>query len=107
MKRYVSKPATTVVTAKQQVAEDPLSDISVSRLIDDGLLALYREIKNLLILSAHGKLSAPDAKDLRDSIKLLFELKEQEAESLRGLTDEQLKEEVKKALNEDEDGSPS
>lgn len=80
------------------VLDIPVSDISVARLIDDGLLVLYREIKNLMIRSTKGKLEANDAKDLRDHLKLLFELKDRENESLRSMTDDQLKEAAKKAL---------
>jgi hypothetical protein len=80
------------------VPDPKISDISVARLIDDGLLVLYREIKNLLRLSTRGKLEANDARDLRDHLKLLFELKDRESESLRGLTDAQLEEKVKEAL---------
>jgi hypothetical protein len=76
-----------------------LSDISVARLIDDGLLALYREVKNLLALSARGKLDAASSRDLRDTIKLLFELKDRENESLRNLTDDELKVQAMKAIN--------
>jgi hypothetical protein len=76
--------------------EDPaLSDISVARLIDDGLLAIYREMKNLLILSASGKLDSASSKDLRDTVKLLFELKDRENESLRGISDEDLEATIK------------
>lgn len=96
--KYIAKPPTVVTVKPDQIAEDPVSDISVARLIDDGLLALYREMRNLLILSSHGKLDAASSRDLRDTIKLLFELKERENESLQGLTDEELKEKVKQAL---------
>lgn len=82
--------------------DKPPTDISVQRLIDDGLLILYREIKNLLLLSTHGKLEAPDAKDLRDHLKLLFELREQEGDALRGLTDEQLQKLAKEVIKQSE-----
>lgn len=81
-------------------ADTPPSDISVARLLDDGLLVLHREIKNLVYASSKGKLSAADARDLRDHLKLLFELKNRENESLRGLTDEQLEAKAKEALND-------
>jgi len=99
MKR-VANPNTDLTEYNKAKSQDPasLSDISVARLIDDVLLALYREVKNLLILSAKGKLEATMSRDLRDIVKLLFELKDRENESLRGLTDEQLKEKVKEAL---------
>lgn len=80
----------------------PPADISVQRLIDDGLLILYREIKNLLLLSIRGKLEAPDAKDLRDHLKLLFELREQEGDALRSLSDEQLQKLAKEVIKQAE-----
>lgn len=79
----------------------PLGDISVQRLIDDGLIVLYREIKNLLAYSTKGKLDPNSAKDLRDHLKLLFELKDREAASLRNLTDEQMKAMAVTALKEE------
>ncbi len=79
---------------------DPLvSDISIDSLIDNGLLVLYREVKQLLAMSVKGKLSAPDARDLRDHLKLLFELKDREDKSLDGLTDEELLAIVEKRKN--------
>ncbi len=77
-----------------------LSEISVSRLIDDALLALYREIKNILALSVHGKLEPNHARDLRDHLKLLFELKDRENELLHGMSDEELETQAKAALND-------
>jgi len=83
-----------------------VGDISVQRLIDDSLLALSREVKNLLVMSAKGKLAPTDARDLRDHLKLLFELKDRESDLLRGLTDEQLKElvDIAHAKHEDTPG---
>lgn len=72
------------------VKDLPISEISIARLIDDGLLVLFREITNLKRLSVSGKLGPTDARDLRDHLKLLFELKDRESESLKGLTDEDL-----------------
>lgn len=92
MKRY-SKPTTTIegfLAPKAKVEDIPISDISVARLIEDGLLVLYREIKNLMSRSTNGKLDASDARDLRDHLKLLFELKDREDALLRGLTDAEL-----------------
>lgn len=101
--KHIVKPNTDLTEYTKSKSLDPttLSDISVARLIDDGLLALYREMKNLLMLSAKGKLDAANSRDLRDIVKLLFELKDRENESLRGLTDEQLKEHVRKALEDE------
>lgn len=109
MKRY-AKPNTDVSTWQQkaesssdesaQLPPSAIGDISIDRLIDDGLIALYREVKNIVALSAKGKLDAPTARDLRDHLKLLFELKEIENAALRSLSDEQLKERAKQALND-------
>lgn len=98
MKRIIKPNQITDLSPTK--AEEPTTDISVARLIDDSLLALHREVKNLLMLSARGKLDANNARDLRDHLKLLFELKDRESESLRGLTDEQLKDKVKAALDD-------
>lgn len=103
--KYVVKstPLPTLDSVRGPEPQDPaVSDISIVRLIDDGLLVLYREIRNLKLLSAKGKLDAASSRDLRDSIKLLFELKDRENESLKGLTDEELKTKVKEALNGNE-----
>lgn len=92
MKR-IAKPGTdTTAYDKAKEIEVPLvSDISIQRLIDDSLTVLYREIKNLMKLSVPGKLDPNDARDLRDHLKLLFELKEREKERLDGITDDELK----------------
>lgn len=102
MKRIV-KPnqLTDLSSIRPTRVEDPaLSDISVARLIDDGLLAIYREMKNLLILSSSGKLDPASSKDLRDTVKLLFELKDRENESLRGISDEDLQKRIKETLSD-------
>ena len=93
MKHY-SKRTTLVKTLDDTppVTDDqPLSEVSVDRLIDSGLIVLQREIKNLLSQSARGKLDAASARDLRDTVKLLFELKDRESELLKGKTDDELK----------------
>jgi hypothetical protein len=91
MRRIVhSKPAVDNTPAEVSVPDPVISDISVDGLIGDGLLALYREIKNIMIMSAKGKLDAAYARDLRDHLKLLFEIKDREADFLSKLTDEQL-----------------
>lgn len=99
MSKFVVKTGTPVdFTPKEKVPDPIISDISIDRLIDDGLLVLYREIHQLKILSAKGKLEPNSARDLRDHVKLLFELKEREAKSLKGLTDEELKQQAKESL---------
>lgn len=97
MKRIVHPAKTVTQTSleeevrRQIVVKDVSSnDISIDRLLTDGLLGIYREVKNLLYLSAKGKLSPTDAKDLRDTVKLLFELKDREKDLLENLTNEDL-----------------
>lgn len=98
--KYVAKPNQNIAgiepVKSPSVETPPVGDISIDRLIDDSLQVLYREVKNLLIMSARGKLEANDARDLRDHLKLLFELKEREGQLLKGLTDEQLQAELEK-----------
>lgn len=70
----------------------------MQRLIDDCLLVLHREVKNLVALSVRGKLEPNDARDLRDHLKLLFELKAREDDSLQGMSDEELEQHAKEVL---------
>ena len=80
----------TVLPTKQEPEIPLVSDVSVQRLIDSSLSILDREVKNLMMLSSRGKLDPASARDLRDTTRLLFELKDRENESLRGITDEEL-----------------
>ncbi len=96
----VPKPNQLTDISSTKAPEIAKSDVSIDRLLEDGLYILYREIKNLMIVSARGKLEPNDARDLRDHLKLLFELKERENEQLRSLTDEQLRDKAKAALND-------
>lgn len=91
MKR-VAKPRqlTDLTSVTPKVDDIPVSDISIDQLISDGLLVLFREIKNLKTLSVRGKLDPADARDLRDHIKLLFELRDRESSILKNLSPEEL-----------------
>ena len=89
-------------------AVSSISDISIDRLIEDGLLVLSREIANLKRLSVSGKLDPADARDLRDHLKVLFELKAREADLLKGKTDDELQADLNKANNgNNQDGASS
>jgi hypothetical protein len=91
VRRYV-KPNQISVKSSEDLTPDPvISDISVEGLIGDSLLVLFRETKCLLMASAKGKLDSASSKDLRDNLKLLFEIKDREDGYLDDLTDEQLK----------------
>ncbi len=90
MKHY-PKIRNQQITDAPPAPEPVVSDISIDSLIDNGLLVLFREIKQLMNMSVKGKLSAPDARDLRDHLKLLFELKDREDLTLSGLSEDELK----------------
>lgn len=95
----------TMIRNAEMPPEPPkLGDISVQRLIDDSLTVLAREVKNLLMLSSKGKLTPPDAKDLRDHLKLLFELKDRESDLLNGMTDDEIKALIDKDAENDDQG---
>jgi hypothetical protein len=94
--KRIAKPSTVIFQKSEEVETPLVSDISIQRLIDDSLLILYREIKQLLFLSSKGKLQPENARDLRDHLKLLFELKNRESEILASMSDEQLEQMLKK-----------
>ncbi len=102
--KHFAKTSTVLPTAAEDTV---ISDISIARLIDQGLLTLSREIKNLTMLSVRGKLSPADARDLRDHLKLLFEMRAMEADVLRTLSDAELQSRAKKAMSDDSDQSSS
>lgn len=110
--KFIPKPGQTALPpeAFPPTAADPvISDIQIENLISDGLLILHREIHNLKVKSARGKLEAADARDLRDHLKLLFELKDREKDYLKTLSEDELKSLIAtiKAPNETQQNSPS
>lgn len=68
--------------------EAPVGDFEVLGLLNQGGEILRREIKNLLMESARGKLSAASARDLTAYIKLLNELKLEQQQALAAMDDE-------------------
>lgn len=88
--------------AERDASGPLISDISVDKLVGEGLLALSREIRNLLTASAQGKLDPASARDLRDHLKLLFELKDREGNNLDGMSDAELRAKAKDALADDD-----
>lgn len=93
------KPNQLTPLPSKDVLDIPIQEISIEHLIDNGLAILYREIKNLMVLSASGKLEPEDARDLREHLKVLFELKARENDLLKGLSDEQIKQLVDQVKN--------
>lgn len=96
MKRIVKPNQNTDLSSLEppKVPDVFITDISVDGLLGDGLQALRREVKNLLMLSAKGKLDAASARDLRDTVKLLFELKDREKDILESMSEEALQKAV-------------
>jgi len=99
MKRFPVKPIAPALRETPAPIDPIISDISVDRLIGDCLLALHREVKNILRLGIDNKLDKEDARDLRDTLKALFEIKDREKDFLKALTDEQVQA-IMKALND-------
>jgi hypothetical protein len=81
--------------------EPSASDISIDDLIGKGLIALQREIQNLLTASRF-KLSPNEAKDLRDHLKLLFELQERERSAIDKLSDDEIAKSAKDILDDND-----
>lgn len=92
MKHYV-KPAVPFLAP----AEEPVAaTFDVTALLDKGGLILSREIKNLLMASASGKLLPAHSRDLVAYIRLLSELKEKQEQDASAMTDEELQAAAKK-----------
>lgn len=67
------------------------SEFDIEDLLAKTAEVLRREVKNLMLESSRGKLSAGSARDLVVYVELLKKLKLEEEEAARLLTDEQLK----------------
>jgi hypothetical protein len=93
MKRYAAKPTTYVPQPKATVAvplDEPTVAFDVQKLLEKGGLILQREIQNLLTESAGGKLQPTSARDLVQYVKLLAELRSEQAAVLHDMADEEL-----------------
>lgn len=97
MKRYpISQPAITPQSTLQSPAslssspgQSPAA-FDVQALLDKANIILSREIQNMLIASSGGKLDSAASKDLVQYVKLLSELKAEQAKALSNLTPEEL-----------------
>lgn len=92
MKRYVKAPNTIIPPPGQpeESTASELADFDIDKLLDQGGTALSREIKNILVASAKGKLDAAYSRDLIAYLRLLQELKIEQKKDLQDLTDEEL-----------------
>ena len=84
MKRYID-PKKITQPAPEVQEELPASSFDVEKLLAQGGEILNREVKNLLMESSRGKLN-----DLCNYIKLLSELKKEQQEALKELSDEEI-----------------
>lgn len=74
----------------------PMEDISLDKLLNNCLVLLDREIKELRKESVLGKLSKDSAHSLRENAKLILDLKKKEKELLDGMSEEELREFIEK-----------
>lgn len=93
MKRFVSKPSlietNTPVAVLGADGGAPV-DFDVEVLLDKTGLVLQREVQNLVIASAKGKLSPELARDLVNYTTLLHKLREEQRKAAASMTDEEL-----------------
>jgi len=96
VRRFVGKPVTAEITPNppgpvtQQEAANGVSSLDIDSLLDKCAAILQREVSNLMMESSGKKLSAASARDLVAYIKLLSELKADQAAELANMSDEQL-----------------
>lgn len=87
MKVYPAKDKQGMFTAPEP---EPESDFDVVAELDRVQLILRREVKNLLIASASGKLLPAHSRDLVAYVRLLSDLKKEQLEELSSKTDDEL-----------------
>jgi len=103
MKRYINqngkinRSPQIPLSSSSEPVEAVSSDLDVVDLLKKSSEILNREIRNLMTESSRGKLNAASARDLVRYIKLLNELKQDLANSLSEMTDEEL---LKKVEND-------
>ena len=87
-KIYVKSPQ--AAAPEQEVQEPAAVSFDVVDALGKAELILGRELRNLTIESSKGKLSATSSRDLVAYVRLLNELKANQAEELSKLTDDDL-----------------
>lgn len=92
MKRFTSKPSAYRETVAQTpvLSSNDLGVFDVDALLDKAVLVLQREIQQLVIRSASGKLEPEHARDLISYVQLLNKLREDMRKSVAQMDDEQL-----------------
>jgi hypothetical protein len=92
---YISKKNSDGQYEKVKTPEpEPLSlrtDVSIDSLLNKGLLAIERTMKNLATKSCGPGLEREDVMNLKDLMVMLSDLKEKEQDVLESMSDEELK----------------
>lgn len=96
MSKYVVKTAPAPVVKEDDSA---LGSFDVVEQLDKARLILQRELRNLAVTSARGKLSPTESRDLVAYIKLLSELESAEKDALANMKDDDLKNLASKKLD--------
>lgn len=103
-RRYVTTKTVQVLDAKGALVDAPLSsesssDISIDKLLDNGLLALQKSMNFILhSITAQGP-TRESIQNLKDVMVMLHELKEKENELLKDLSEEELKKLLEAKVN--------
>lgn len=109
-KRYVTTKTVQVLDEKGALKDAPLSsesitDISIDKLISNGLLALQRSMGFILHSITIQGPTRESIQNLKDIMVMLHELKEKESELLKDLSEEELKKLLEAKVNVDIDSS--
>jgi hypothetical protein len=95
-RRFVTTKTVQVLDEKgglvdAPILSEPTSDISIDKLLNNGLLALQKSMRFILhSIEAQGP-TRETIQNLKDCMLMLHELKEKEAELLKDLSEEELK----------------
>lgn len=95
MRRYPTKQNTVIEEAGVDMDVEP-GAFDVEKELELCEEILRREVRNLMSESARGKLSDKSSSSLRDYIKLLAEMKDEQKEKLKNMPTEALEKLVKK-----------
>ena len=103
-RRYVTTKTVQVLDEKGALIDAPLSsesvsDISIDKLLDNGLLALQKSMNFILhSITAQGP-TRETIQNLKDCMIMLHELKEKESELLKDLSEDELKKLLEAKVN--------
>lgn len=91
MKRYPNKPNTEIESQEARADTDVNSSpFDVAKELEHCEEILRREVRNLMSESSRGKLSKDASASLRDYFKLLSEMKDEQQDTLKHKSKEEL-----------------